>query len=56
MSENQQEPEVYFTIRMPQSLRDKLDRLAKKNDRPTSAEARIAIRKHVGGKQEEAAV
>lgn len=49
MEVNQQEPEGYFTIRLPQSIREKLDVLAKKNERSAAAEARIAIRRHLAG-------
>lgn len=42
----QPDPEEYFTIRLPRSLRERLNRLAERNDRTASAEARIAIRDH----------
>ena len=46
-AEESTEPEVYFTIRMPRSVRDKLDRLGKRNERSASAEARLAIYAHL---------
>ncbi len=49
MAGGQKDGEVYFTIRLPESLRDKIVALATANERSTSAEVRIAIRKHLEG-------
>jgi predicted transcriptional regulator len=39
--------DVYFTIRLPADLHDRLKRTAKKNERSKSAEARQALREHL---------
>jgi predicted transcriptional regulator len=46
--------EVVLTIRLPADLHDRLVKIAGKNDRPKSAEARKAIREYVD-RMEEAA-
>jgi predicted DNA-binding protein len=41
------DPKIYFTVRMPQSIRDRLDRAAKEGHRSTAAEVLYAVEKHL---------
>lgn len=41
------DPDVFFTVRIPASMRDSLEALAKRNDRSQAAETRIALRQHL---------